>query len=96
MREYQKICKERKIQSPCCDGICQNYTILTCHGEVDKKIMTVKRHEVDVDMDDRLEDMIVILENILLGKLIFVILYVVKMTLRYIMDAQVLNDCLSY
>ncbi|CAK8573507.1 unnamed protein product [Lathyrus sativus] len=41
----------------CCDGICQNYTILTWHGEVEKS--ETGSHKVDEDeyMDDQLEDM---------------------------------------
>lgn len=48
----------------CCDGICRNYTIWMWHCEVDKNIIaTSQTHEVDVNMDDQLEDVIFNIEE---------------------------------
>lgn len=59
MWEYKKNSKKEIFYHLCCDEICQNYIIWMWHGEVDKKqIVKSQIHEVDIDMDDRLEDMI--------------------------------------
>ncbi|KAK2435285.1 hypothetical protein QL285_020358 [Trifolium repens] len=40
-----------------CNGICQNYTRWTWHGEVGARRSVSQQENVSVDMDDRLEDM---------------------------------------
>ena len=50
-----KLDKEQIKSRLICNGICQNYTQWTWHGEVGARRSESRRENVSVDMDDRLE-----------------------------------------
>lgn len=55
---------------------------------------TSQRHDVDIDIYDRIEDMIHYIGEDYFRKPICMILYVVTMMCHYIRGAQILYDCL--